>query len=121
MAVTLNTPGKRGPDASDRVVRQRLCSEENVQGPLCQPLPEEIWKIVAEHLQGPDLKNLSKVSHVCQQAALREKNIQEMNTAIKELQALSNLHPAAPKESKSALDVYQHILHTLENYNHNRM
>jgi ankyrin repeat protein len=110
MAVTLNTPGKRGPDASELAVRQRLCSEENVEGPLGYPLPEEIWKIVAEHLQGIDLKNLSKVSHVCQQAALREKNIQEMNTAIKELQALSNLNPATPNGSKSALDVYQHIL-----------
>jgi ankyrin repeat protein len=115
MSVTLNTPGKRGPDASDRVVRQRLCSDENVQGPLCQPLPEEMWKIVAEHLQGTDLNNLSKVSHVCQQAALREKNIQEMNTAIKELQALSNLLPAAPEGSTSALDVYQYILLAADN------
>ena len=116
MAVTLHTPGKRGPDASDRAVRQRLCSEEIAQSPFCQPLPEEIWKIVAEHLQGTDLNNLSKVSDVCHQAALREKNIQEMNSAVKELQALSNLHPAAPKGSQWALDVYVCCLLYLDDF-----
>ncbi len=93
---------------STKLSFQNPCSTQKpVISNACQPLSLEIWVIVAKHLSKHDLNTLCQVSHQCKAAALVAKNIQEMHSAVKELQILGNLNPQNPIRVSSPVDFYQ--------------
>ena len=102
-------PGvKRGADDGPCPIRQRQFIEE--------VLPAEVMEIVASHLQGEELKKLSKLSDKWNDVALRTKNVQELQKAKKELQVLANLGLSKQEKVLSVVDFYSLILSDIRRY-----
>lgn len=98
-------PGvKRNLDSIESTKRQRRNSEEgSLLGACSEPLPLEIWLIIASYLESSDLTNLSKVSIRCKAAALKAKNIELLEAAQQELRVLARLTPPFLQTSSSVL------------------
>ena len=87
--------------------RRRLHSEEGSNSfRSLEDMPLEICVMVASYLQGDDLKALAQFSSKYQVAALKAKNIQEMQLAQQELKVLKQFDPPVQKAASSAINIF---------------
>ena len=112
-------PGsKRLQEEYEPLKRQKeICDDASKRSASFLSLPLDILELVAEHLEGSDLKNLSEISLDCQRAALRKKNIQQMQASIEQLKDLAQIHPSKPQQVSSDLDVFKVFLLDIHNGN----
>ena len=74
-------------------------------------LPLEVWEIIAEYLPASDLHHFSDVSIKCKVAALKQKNIQEMQQGVLEIAYLAEFKPSENTRFHSpAIQMHQEVL-----------
>lgn len=82
--------------------------------PNKKKLPLELWIKIASYVDRSNLYTFSQLSRSHHYAALTELNTLKLETALKHLQELTQMHENIPKKLKlGVLDCYQSIIRVL--------
>jgi hypothetical protein len=102
------TSAKKCAEQSDIKKNQSQSSDLNSKSAtVCKHLPSEILEMIASHLKGTDLNNLSKLPKEFKVAALKSKNVQEMQVVLQELKDLDDVNQ---ENISSVFGVYKNLL-----------
>ena len=105
---------KRGSWESEHLGKEADCqnAKASQQQTFFDRLPLEMLEEIAKELLDSDIENVStdEVSVGLKTAALREKNIREMNKAVNELKVLADLNPGRLCIIQSSSDVYRNFI-----------